>query len=146
MQASHEIFMDNLGINKDKLTGFVNLSYTHYSPFVAKEVIEGIIYEINENTRDYDIQIAKNTLIFLEEEALKTKTTEVKSSLSLLIQSQIEKITIAKATPQYLFKVLSPPIAPELKSKPSRILIVILFFITGFIFSSFYKIYIDFKG
>ncbi|NVK00497.1 MAG: LPS O-antigen length regulator, partial [Oceanospirillaceae bacterium] len=48
-----------------------------------------------------------------------------------LIQSQIETMMLAKATPEYLFKTIDPAVVPELKVKPKRSLIVALGVLLG---------------
>ena len=41
------------------------------------------------------------------------------------------KKVIAQATPEYVFEIIDPPIAPELKSSPRRAVICILGAIAG---------------
>ena len=88
--------------------------------------------------RDEDIAIAKDTMLFLEEEVSKTQLNNVRLGINNLIQKQVETMSIANATPQYLFKILSKPVAPELKSEPKRAFICILGFLFGLITSSLY--------
>ena len=136
MQSSHRLFLNNFSISRDKKTGFVSIAYNHFSPHIAKEFIDTIISEINEIARLEDIAIAQDTMDFLKDEANKTQFNDVKIGINILIQKQVEKISIAKSTPQYLFKILSKPYSPELKFAPQRSFICILAFIIGFITSS----------
>lgn len=139
MQTVHRMFhKDSFIISKDKKTGFVSISLEHYSPFIAKEILELLIIEINEITRNQDMLQAERSIKYLEEQILGTQLAEVKSGLNELVQSQLETIMLAKATPEYLFKTLSPPIAPEKKSEPRRSIICIAGFFLGFIFSSIF--------
>ena len=59
---------------------------------------------------------------------------EVRSGINNLIQRQIEKITYANASPEYMFKILSNPTAPELKTEPRRsVICIVITFIGGFL-------------
>ena len=139
MQTVHRTFHKNsFIITKDKKTGFVSMSMEHYSPFIAKEILELIIIEINEITRNQDMLQAERSIQYLEEQILGTQLADVRTGLNELVQNQVETIMLAKATPEYLFKTLSPPIAPEKKSEPRRSIICIAGFFLGFIFSSIY--------
>jgi len=119
----------------------------HFSPHVAKKILEIIIEEINETTRKEDIATAQQIISYLEEENLNTRNIDLKLGINSLIQSQIKKIAIANSSPQYVLKVISPPFAPESRFSPSRLLIVLIGFFLGAIFSSmffiFKKIYLN---
>ena len=130
-QEAHQLFLKNMNISQDKLTGIVTISIQHYSPFIAKYWLESIIKEINEITRVEDIEKAKRSIQYLNKEIESTKIADIKAGLNNLVETQIEKIMIAQATPEYLFKIIDPPIAPEKKSAPSRALICILGFLFG---------------
>ena len=48
----------------------------------------------------------------------------------------MKRLMMVEANDNYIFKVLDPPIAPELKSQPKRALIVILGTILGMVLSA----------
>lgn len=108
------------------------MSVEHYSPYFAQELLSIIINEINEITRQEDILQAKRSIEALNNEIENTQINEVVTGLNDLIQKQIEIITIANASPEYLFKVMSPPVALERKSSPKRSILAILFFLISF--------------
>tara|TARA_B100000482_G_C12600057_1_gene294833 strand:+ start:100 stop:1029 length:930 start_codon:yes stop_codon:yes gene_type:complete len=135
-QYSYAKFIEKLSISRDNKTNFITLSFEHYSPFISKKVIELLIIEINEIKRNDDISQAKRSIRFLEDQITTTQLTEVKVGLNALIQNQIETIMLANATPEYLFKVATPPIAPELKIGPNRAFLCILAFVFGGILGS----------
>lgn len=141
IQEAHQLFLKKINISQDKLTGIINVSIEHYSPFIAKYWLESIIKEINEITRIEDIDKAKRSIKYLNKEIESTKIADVKVGLNNLVENQIEKIMIAQATPEYLFKVIDPPIAPEKKSAPSRAFICILGFLLGGILGMIYVLF-----
>ena len=134
-QYSHREFLENLSISKEKLTGFVTISYEHVSPFISRKVIDLIISDINEIERVNDIDQAKRSIKFLEKEIKGSQLAEVRIGLHALIQKQIETVMLANATPEYLFKIASPPISPEIKTGPKRSIICILAFFMGLFLS-----------
>lgn len=147
IQEIHSNFLENFSVYFDNKNGFVSLSMEHFSPHVAKKILEIFIKEINETTRKEDISTAQQIISFLEEENLNTRNIDLKLGINSLIQSQIKKIAIANSSPQYVLKVISPPFAPEKRFSPSRLLIVLTGFFLGLIFSSmffiFYRIYLN---
>ena len=147
IQKIHANFLENFSVYYDNKNGFVSLSVDHFSPHVAKKILEIFIKEINETTRKEDISTAQQIISYLEEENLNTRNIDLKLGINSLIQSQIKKIAIANSSPQYVLKVISPPYAPESKFSPSRLLIVLIGFFLGSIFSSmffiFYRIYLN---
>ena len=140
IQKAHKKFLGSLNIEDDLGAGLYRISYEHISPFIAEKCLKNLIIEINEISRMEDIKVAEKSISFLENEINQTSLLEIKSSLNTLIEKQLEKITIAKATPEYLFKILSPPFSPEKKVRPARTIICLIFAIFGFILSLLYVI------
>ena len=140
-QNVHRIFLDSLTVNKDADTGFIKISFKHLSPFIAKEILDLVVQEINGISRDQDILIMYDTIDFLKLELKKNSLNEVRNAIANTIQKQIETIAIANSSPNYLFKILSEPSVPEFKSGPNRVLIVILSFVLVFLITfSFYLV------
>ncbi len=135
LQYSHRKFLEKLSISKNIKTNFVTLSFEHYSPLFAKKIVELLIVEINEHKRIDDILQAERSILYLEKEIEGTQLAEVRIGLSALIQKQKETVMLANATPEYLFKTASPPIASELQISPNRPFICIMAFLSGFILS-----------
>ena len=137
IQTAHRIFMEHVSIQRIKETGFVELSVQHYSPYLAQLWLDALIKEINNITRKEEMFYAQRSIDYLQKEISNTLLSDIRSGLNSLIETQIETMMIANATPEYLFKVLSQPIAPEEKFSPNRSIICILSFLLAFITSSF---------
>ena len=138
MQTAHRSFLKKLSLNTSNKTSFITISFEHYSPYVAQKVVQRLISKINEKTRSEDIYVAENSILFLDQEIQKTQLKDLRLKINDLKGKQIEMISIAKASPEYLVKVLSPPIASELKSGPNKFLIVLIISLFGFFFSIVY--------
>ena len=133
LQEAHLKFSSIFAVIPDKKTGIINLSIEHHSPYIAKQWLELIIFEINNLSRLDDMKQAEKSIDYLKDEIKVTNLNEIKEGISELIQSQVEKIMLAKVTPEYLFKIIDPHYVAEIKQGPSRALICILGFLLGFI-------------
>lgn len=146
-QAVHRKFLkENFLISSDESTGLVTVSLRHFSPEVSKKNLDFIIKKINETFRNKDIENAQNSIYFLREELSSAKLSDLRIAINNLIAKQIEKIALAKASPEYYFKVLSSPEIPELKTSPSRYLIVLLCSMLSFFIISFFFIVKNYKN
>lgn len=137
-QELHEEFLEIFAVSRDDETGFITLSIEHYSPYLIKDWMEHIILLINNRTREKDELEATISNKFLLKMINEVSLPEVRETLSDLVQSQTKTIMIAKASPEYLFKVISKPVLMETKSAPNRLSIFILGLILGFLFGVFY--------
>lgn len=135
VQEGYKEFNKIFNISQNE-SGVIEISVEHYSPFIAKQWLDWIIMEINNTSRNDDINQAERSVSYLNEQLLSTQLSEIREGLNDLVKSQVETIMLAKVTPEYLFRIIDPPFIPEEKFKPSRALICILGFILGVIFGS----------
>ena len=144
-QESYDRFLDYLKISEDRATTFIELSITHKSPYISKEWLDSIISGINSSSRDIDIRIANDAIDFLSEYSQSTNVKSLQDVSSRLLENQMQKLMLASATDDYVFKVLEYPIVSEEPSGPDRIQIVLLGIILGLILSASIIIYRNFK-
>ena len=134
-QEAYKRYKKIMNIQEDKKTSFITLSVEHESPFVAQQWVEIIMDQIDHVMRDQDRQTAKKSIEYLNSLAPTVNYEEIKQSLSSLKQDQMKRLMMVEVNDNYIFKVLDAPIAPEVKAKPSRSLIVILSTILGVMLS-----------
>ena len=144
-QSAYRKFSKNLSITRSEKTNFVMISFEHHSPFYAKEIVEKIILQLNNSQRNEDILIAKKSISFLNNELKNTEYIGMQDLVSVLIQKQLETIMLANVEEEYLFNILSKPIAPETKYSPQRAIICIIFFTIGFVLSCMYVLINSFR-
>lgn len=127
VQEAHEAFVEEfLSVSEDKQTGFVTVAVTHLSPSVARDWVNLLIKGINEAVRARDVREAENSIEFLNEQRMKTNLVSLTEVFSELIEEQTKTVMLANASDEYVFQVIEPPVAPELKSEPRRALICVL--------------------
>lgn len=127
----HKVYLKNLGISKDNLTGFVTISYEHVSPVFAYEFLNIIIAYANELIREDNLNEAELAKSFLYDELKNTSSTYVSDAISQLIKSYLDIQVKAKANQNYVFDMIDKPFIPIKRSKPSRSIALIFGFIVG---------------
>lgn len=119
----------------DTKTGFISYSIEHHSPFYASQWANWLIDDLNNDIRNKDVQEAELAIEYLNEEAKKTNSEELKNIFYRLIQVNTEKKMLAFSREEYLYKVIDPASVSEKKSWPPRLLICIAGFFLGLISS-----------
>ena len=96
------------------------------SPSVARDWVILIVNGVNNAVRARDVEEAENSIAFLNEQRQKTSLVSLTEVFAELIEQQTKTVMLAAASEEYVFQVIDPPVAPELKSEPSRALICII--------------------
>ena len=125
-QEAHKAFLSVLALSEDAKTSLVTLSVKHVSPIVAQAWVELVINAVTEELRGKDIDEARGSIAFLEEQRLQTSLVSLDEVFAQLIEEQTKTIMLANVTKDYVFEIIDPPVVPELKSEPGRALICIL--------------------
>ena len=130
-QEAYEEFMDVLSVGQDKKTGFVTVAVEHHSPLVAKQWVDWLIDDLNSTIMRQDVAEAEQAIEYLKSQIERTSVADLQNVFFRLIEEQTKTVMLAEVTDEYLLKTLDPAIAPEMKSKPKRSLIVILSALLG---------------
>ncbi|WP_138380612.1 Wzz/FepE/Etk N-terminal domain-containing protein [Luteithermobacter gelatinilyticus] len=124
-------FQEILSVSRDEDTGFVRISIEFYSPNVAKQWVDWLVEDINRVMREKDIKEATQSIAYLENQLEKTQVAEIKNIFFKLIENEMRKVLLAETKTEYIFEVIDPAVAPLEKSRPKRVLIVIMGFLLG---------------
>ena len=134
-QEAYEVYSEILDISKSKATSFTRIKVEHISPVVAKKWTNLIVKKINSHMRMLDKGISESSINYLTKEYNKSNLSEIKQAMSKLMQNEIQTLMLIEVTDDYIFNIISSPIAPEKKSKPSRAIICVLGTFLGLIIS-----------
>ncbi len=126
MQEAHLKFAQMFSLTQDTKTGLVSITVQHISPYVAQKWVNLVIAGISNSLRQTDILEATKAITYLNEQRENTNLVNMDVIFSQLIEEQTKTIMLANVSEDYVFQVLDPPYAPELKSEPKRALICIL--------------------
>ncbi len=139
----YEAFQTNFQVYEDLETKFYTLSFRSLSPKTSKEVLENIIFKVNENLKNKDIKSAKNSITYLKSQLNKTTSTDLKNIFYRMIADQTKTIMIAQGKEDYIFKVIDPPYLPENRSSPKRRLILFTTFLISFAMSIIFFLFLN---
>jgi hypothetical protein len=127
VQEAHKKFIGNhLFVEEDNKTGFVSLKVKHYSATVARDWVLAILGGIEASVREKEVREAERSILFLKAESSENSLISLNEVFASLIEEQTKKIVLANASEEYVFEVIEPPVAAELKSEPKRSLICIV--------------------
>jgi capsular polysaccharide biosynthesis protein len=129
IQVAFRSFSAAVTVSQDQRTGFISLKAKHYSPTVAKEWIEIMLEAIDRSVRQRDVAEAEKSITFLKAQSATISLISLNQVFASLIEEHTKKIVLANSSEEYLFQVIEPPVAAELKSEPNRASICILGFL-----------------
>ena len=131
----HRKYLKMINISRDKLTGIIDLSFTHFSPYFASEVIELILINLDRESRNAAIDELNESINYFNSQLNETKEAELRSSLNSLLKTKLEQLMLANVKENYLINVISEPFIPKYKSEPKKSLIAIVGFFLCIIIS-----------
>jgi uncharacterized protein involved in exopolysaccharide biosynthesis len=133
-QETYREYLSSIAVLKTE-SGFVELSYSHISPVFAKNLLDIVVSEINSLQSEKDKIETMKAIDYLNNQVKLTNMQEVKDTIYIILESQIEKLMTANIKSEYLVEVIDSSFIPEKKFKPSRALLVILATFFGLILS-----------
>ena len=140
-QESYDIFKNkHLSLNEDKSSGFITLSIKHQSPFIAKQWVDLLVYEVNRFYREKNKSESEKAASYLNKQISMNDLSEIKQVLAQLLQEETKKLALIEANEFYVFDYIDPPAIMEKKAKPKRAIICIFSALLGGILGMFYVI------
>ena len=131
-QESFGVFKkEHLNVNENTTNGFITITISHQSPFIAKEWTELLVDEVNSFYRQKDKEESEKAVRYLNQQIAMTSLSEIKQVIAELLQEETQKLTLIEANKYYVFEYIDPPVVMEQKSEPQRSLICILSAILG---------------
>jgi uncharacterized protein involved in exopolysaccharide biosynthesis len=112
-------FEDLRMVTQDAQTGLVTLTITWTDPEQAAAWVSGLTAMVNAEMRSRAIEEATKSIAFLEEALKETNVLQLKQAVYGLIERQLNTLMMADVREQYVFKVLGPPIVPDLDDPTS---------------------------
>ena len=129
-------YHSSVSVHYDPLgTGFIYISVKHRSPVFAQKFLNLIISEVNNRLRAQDLLEAEASLEYLYDQLNEVTQSEVRLSVSQLIESQLRTKMIANIRDDYAIYPLDSPHLPEQRFSPQRTKIVLGGIILGLILS-----------
>lgn len=120
-----EFFNKNIRkVFEDKKTGLITLSIEWKDPEVAAQWANLFIQRANDRMRDAALADANRNVAYLTEALASTSVTTMQQSIGRLLESEMQKLMLAKGNNEFAFKVIDRAEAPKRRSRPNRLLIL----------------------
>lgn len=130
IQETYEEFKKLIKVEIEPKTKFVTIELDFYSPILAADWLEKLVLKINEDMRLRDKQEAQESIEQLAKLSKNSNVQGLSSTFASLMEEQIKTLMLTEVRKDYVFKVIEPPVVPELKSKPKRAIIIV---VAGFV-------------
>jgi len=124
-------FSKSIDVKKNKKTELITISFSHVSPEVAKLIVDGVVMELNEHFRLRDMTSARLNIEYLKKKIEQTSLAEMQGIFYEMVQGQIKSLMLSEVAEDYLIRPVVSPVVAEERSAPSRVLILLLFMVSG---------------
>ena len=132
---SYIVYNNSLTVYSPKMSSFVYLNMKHGSPVFARDFLDLIIKEVNELSRQRDLEKSNKSLAYLYEQLKLEQQSDVQIAISQLIESQLKKQMLAQVSSNYSLEIIDSPFISELRASPKRKNILIIGSLIGLFLS-----------
>jgi len=123
-----------LKVSPDKDTGLIIFSVIWSDGKIAAKVANDLVAYLNHHLQSIEIERCNQRLGYLQQELQSVQIAEMRQVLFELIAQQQKNAMIASTKGDYAFWILSPAVAPDVKYKPERAKITIIWgVVAGFL-------------
>jgi LPS O-antigen subunit length determinant protein (WzzB/FepE family) len=133
----YEEMLSRISVNQDKKTKIVKVKFSAFSPRFARDWVDLLVRDLNEFIKNDDVEEARKSITYLKKQIGRTQVADFRVALNSIIESQMKTIMLAEVREGYVFKVVDPPVVPEKKEFPRRLLIAVVSALLGGLLSSF---------
>lgn len=125
-------------VREDKKTGFVTMSIEWTDPNVAANWANLLVDRVNERMRNRALAESELNVTYLKQELASSNIVSLQQSIGHVLETELQKLMLAKATKEYSFKIIDHAEPPKWRSSPRRVLMIGASFIFGLGSSVFY--------
>jgi len=118
-------------VSRDSGSQLVTLSVRWTDPVVAADWATDLVGRLNETMRQRALKDATRNIGFLRGELEATNISTLNDSIGALLESELQKLMLARGNDQYAFRIVDAAQVPKLRDWPKRTLIVLLAIIAG---------------
>lgn len=120
-------FRENiLTVVEDRDSQLVTLSVEWTDPEVAADWANILVKRLNDRMRLEALREAEANVAYLQNELAGTTLVTLQQSIGRLLETELQKLMLARGNEQFSFKVIDPAEPPLDRSRPARTLMVIL--------------------
>lgn len=118
-------------VAQDRKTGLITLSIEWTNSEQASEWANLLVRRINEKTRSRAMAEAERNIAYLRGAASETAVLSVQQAMGRLLETEMQKLMVARGSDEFAFKMIDSAVPPKFKSWPRRSIILILSGLVG---------------
>ena len=120
-------FQENiLRVSEERTTGLVTIAVEWTDPEVAATWADVLVKRVNDRLRERALEEAETNVAYLRQEMAKSSIVTMQQSIGQLLQSELQKLMLARGNAEFAFKVVDPAIVPKQRARPKRSMIAII--------------------
>ena len=110
----------------DKKTGLVTLSIRWKDPRQAADWGNQLVRRVNDRLRSEAIRESESSIQYLQKELIGTTVFSLQQSIGRVLESEMQKMALARSKEEFAFKVIDPAKAPKRPVWPRRLVVLVL--------------------
>lgn len=114
-----------LTIREDTATGITTLSIDWTDPAIAARWANEFVSLANNLIRTRALEESERNIEYLKQQIEQTNVVALQNVMYSLVETETKTVMLANARAEYAFTVVDPAVAPEVRTRPKRKLIVL---------------------
>jgi uncharacterized protein involved in exopolysaccharide biosynthesis len=120
-----------LTVREDKRTDLFTVDIEWKSADAAASWANRIVERLNEQMRARALREAEANVDYLRNELTQTNIVATQQAISRLLETEMQKVMVARGNKQFAFRVVDPAAVPKWRSWPKRTVVVALAILAG---------------
>jgi len=120
-----------LTVQEDKRTGLVTVHIEWKDAVVAANWANLVVDRLNEQMRSRALDEAQTNVDYLQKALAATNVVAVEQAISKLLETEMQKVMVARGTKEFAFRIIDPAQVPKFRSRPKRSLMVSIGLLVG---------------
>lgn len=115
-----------LGVSQDPKSGLVTVAVEWTNADDAADWANDLVRRLNSRVRERALAEAETNVDFLRAELNQTKVVTLQQSIGRLLESELQKLMLARGNEEFAFKVIDAATPPRYRERPKRSLIAVV--------------------
>jgi LPS O-antigen subunit length determinant protein (WzzB/FepE family) len=125
-QEAYMVLRSILFVSESRETSLINVAIEWPDPVQAKNWLEWLVVDINNQFKQQDLQEASSAITYLQSQLQTTQLVEMQRAFYELIETQTRIVMLTDVRDEYVFRVVDPAFVPEQRIRPQRAMICII--------------------
>jgi uncharacterized protein involved in exopolysaccharide biosynthesis len=128
-------------VEEDKKNGLVTVQVDWKDPKVAAQWANMLVARVNDSMRSRALAQSEYNVTYLKQELTQASVLAMQQSIGRVLESELQKLLLAKEDPEYAFKILDHAQPPRQRYWPKRPWVIAGGAVLGLIGAGFFAVY-----